>query len=563
MPEPRERLVSGGSALLPDGPVDDAAVLLRGDAIVAAGERAEVEPLASAAAERLDAGGGTILPGFVDAHAHPISTGLSLRPGQSLRYPGVASIPQLVAAVADLVAGAPAGEWVRGRGFDHGKYPEGRMPTRWDIDGASPDHPVVLVHASGHFALANSRALERAGVADDAPDPAGGAYVRDGAGRLTGMLLDGAMETVLPSVGRVGTHGPSHNNFPAPREELAAQLDEGLRAFAAAGVTTLVDAQMMARDLPVYLDARARGALPIRVVGMFLSNHLDALEALGMTGALGDERFALGPLKLYCDGALSGGTALFSCAHGEADPGVGSGGTAGSDAAAGSAETSGLAFWSVPEFDALVLRAHRLGLQIGIHAQGDAAIGRCLDAIEAALADRPRADHRHRIEHCGAPTGADVARIARLGVIPVAQPAFLVQFAENLVERLGEERAARVHPLAEYRRAGIRVAFSSDSPVSSHRPLEAVQAAVHRARPDGRPLGADQQLDLVSALRAHTRDAARSIFREHRYGELRPGFAADIAITDRDLFRAPPDEIGSIGIRSTIVAGETVGGDAR
>lgn len=538
---PRELLISGGSALLPSGAVPDGAVLVRRDRIVAAGAREEVEEIASDHAERVDSGGGTILPGFIDAHAHPISTGLSLMPGQSVRYPEVASLSELIAAVAGLVAQTERGAWVRGRGFDHGKYPEGRMLTRWDIDGVSPDHPVVLIHASGHFALANSRALERAGIGDDPTDPVGGSYVRDGSGRLTGMLLDGAMETVLPSVGRVGAHGPSHNNFPAPREELAAQLDAGLRAFAGAGVTTLVDAQMMARDLPVYIAAHARGALPIRVIGMFLSNHLDALESLGMAGAFGDDRFALGALKLYADGALSGGTALFSCAQ-DGHPG----------------ETIGQAFWSVPEFNALVLRAHRFGLQLGVHAQGDEAISRCLDAFEAALIDTPRADHRHRIEHCGAPAAADVARMAELGVIPVAQPAFLTQFAENLVERLGEARAARVHPLAEYGRLGIPVAFSSDSPVSSFRPLDAVQAAVLRRRPDGRSLGSEQQLDLVSALRAHTRNAARSVFREHHYGELRAGYAADIVVTERDLFRVASEEIGSVPIRHTIVGGELV-----
>lgn len=546
-PEPRELLISGGTVLLPEGPRADGALLLRGDTIVAAGGRSEIDALAARDAERIDAGGGTILPGFIDAHAHPISTGLSLRPGLSVRYPGVSSLEELVRAVAELVAGAPAGEWVRGRGFDHGKYPEARMPTRWDIDPVSPRHPVALIHASGHFALVNSQALERAGITEATPDPPGGEYVRDAGGRPTGMLLDGAMETVLPSVGLVGSHGPSHNNFPAPREELGAQLGEGLRAFAAAGVTTVVDAQMMARDLPVYLEARERGELPIRVIGMFLSNHLDALEALGLNRPLGDDRFALGPLKLYCDGSLSGCTALFHGGH------VGHGGH-GEYGEHGDG-TEGRAFWSADELDELVLRAHRFGLQVGIHAQGDAAIARSLDAIEAALRALPRPDHRHRIEHCGAPSQADIARIAALGVIPVAQPAFLTQFGDNLAAQLGERRAARVHPLADYLRAGIPVAFSSDSPVSSHRPLDAIQAAVHRRRTSGPALGPEQEIGLADAIRAHTRDAARSVFREHRYGELRPGLAADVILTDRDLFAIPHDEISACRVTRSFVAG--------
>lgn len=536
MSRSHELLIAGGPVLTPDGVRADGAVLVRGDTIVAVAGRDEVSSLASPGAERIDAAGGCILPGFIDAHAHPISTGLSLRPGQSVRFPAVSSLSELVAVVAKLVADAPTGGWVRSRGFDHGKYPEGRMPTRWDIDTVSPHHPVALVHASGHFALVNTRAFERAGVTDDTEDPAAGSYVRDEAGRLTGMLLDGAMETVLPSVGRVGAHGPSHNNFPAPADELAAQLQEGLHAFAAAGVTTVVDAQMMARDLPIYLDARRRQELPIRVVGMFLSNHLDALEALGMNTELGDDRFSLGALKLYCDGSLSGCTALF---HGEHE-----------------GDTLGRAFWSTQDFEELVLRAHCFGLQIGIHAQGDAAIGRSLDAIEAALSAHPRGDHRHRIEHCGAPSASDIARMAALGVIPVAQPAFLTQFGDNLVAQLGDARAARVHPLAEYLRAGIPVAFSSDSPVSSYRPLDAIQAAVHRRRLSGEAIGPEQEIDVVSAVRAHTRDAARALFREDRYGELRVGAVADVIVLDRDLFSIPHDEIATCVVTHTVVGGE-------
>lgn len=557
-PEAGQLLVEGGPVLVPAGVVQDGAVLAVGGRIVAAGERREVVELAGSLPggvlpggvppggsvpvgprRVIDAAGGSILPGFVDAHAHPLSTSLLQRPGQSVRYPEIASIAELVAAVARFVAQCPAGSWVRSRGFDHGKYPDGRMPTRWDLDAVSPDHPVALVHASGHFALVNSRALREAGIGDDVEDPVAGAFVRDAAGRPTGMLLDSAMQLVLPSLGSVGSHGPSHNNFPAEPAELAAQLADGLRAFADAGVTTVADAQMMARDLPVYLDAWRRGALPIRVVGMFLSNHLDALEELGLLGPFGDDRFALGAIKVYCDGSLSGRTALFADGHGH---------------------DHGTAYWSAEELTALVGRAHRLGFQVGIHAQGDAAIGRCLDAIEAALRERPCPDHRHRIEHSGAPTREQIRRMADLGVVPVAQPAFLTQFGDNLLEHLGPERAARVHPLASYRAAGIPVALSSDSPVSSHRPLDAIQSAVHRRSTSGRPLGPEEELTVVDAVRAHTRDAARALFRERSLGELRPGHAADITVTARDLFAAAPDALAESGIAWTIVAGEVVRG---
>jgi predicted amidohydrolase YtcJ len=518
----------------------DGGVLLQGDQITAVGTTREIRDLTPRNANIIDAHGGAVLPGFIDAHAHPLSTGLSLQPNQSVRYPEVKSIAELVHAVGDMVQGAEPGSWVRGRGFDYAKYPEGRMPTRWDIDAVSPANPVALVHVSGHFALVNSAALALADVDDTIQDPNAGEFVRDASGRLTGMLRDTAMSAVLPTTADVHGHGPNHNSFPASVDQLLGQLDTGLNAFAAAGVTTVVDAQTMARDMPVYLRAQGEGRMPTRVVAMYLSNHLEAMEALGLVGPLGGRRLDLGPLKLYSDGSLAGCTAWFHTPY------------------ANSSEDFGYSYWNVDELSSLVSTAHDLGLQVGIHAQGDAAIGACLAAVEHALTRQPRPDHRHRIEHCGAPTAEQIDRIRALGVIPVAQPDFLHQCGDNLIDNLGADRARAIHPLRSYLDSGIPVALSSDSPVSAYQPLRIIQSAVLRESTSGVRLGAEQELTVAEAVTAYTRNAARSIFRESWCDELRAGYAADVVVLGRDIFNMPTEEIAQTDVTATLVAGQLV-----
>lgn len=493
----RRRLaVVGGNHLLPDGLLEDGGIYAEDGRIVATGPRAEIERRIDAGVRVVEARGGTVIPGFIDAHAHPLSFGFSIREERDVRYPKVSSIAELVEAVARLTEGAEPGRWLRGRGFDYGKYPEERMPTRRDIDPVSERNPVGLVHSSGHFALVNTAALREAGIEDDVADPEPGRFVRDERGRVTGMLLDSAMELVLRSAIDVEGHGPNHNTFPAPLDDLVDDLELGLSAFAAAGVTTVVDAQTTSRDMPVYLSAWDEGRMPVRVVYMYLSNHWKGIEGLGLSGPLGDERLAIGPLKIYSDGALTGSTALMSGPY------------------ANNPCSHGYPYWSADRLSELVGDAHRFGLQIGIHAQGDTAIGMCLDSIAQALDSRPRADHRHRLEHCGSPTPDQIERIRELGAVPVCPPNFLYEFGDNFRANLGEERATRITPLASMLAADVPVALSSDAPVSSHAPLRNIQTAVLRRSLSGADMGASERISILDGIRAYTWNSARALFRE-------------------------------------------------
>ena len=368
-------------------------VAIAGDRIVAVGGDHAARAAAPPDSTVIDVGGRSILPGFVDAHHHLAFTGAELA-AIDARYPGVASIADLVARVADAAERTPDGQWIRAVGMNPEMFPDGRLPTRWDLDEATRVHPVLVQHMSGHHALANSLGLETRGLTDDARDPEGGHLVRDDRGRLTGYCLDAAQQLVVPPAVDIGHHGPGFHDD-APLEEIVGDIERGSRAALAAGITSIVDAQVTRRELTGYRAARERGLLGVRMTAMPISSQLDEFEELGLAGPFGDDRLAIGPMKFYADGALTGGTAAFTTPYGP------------------SGEFTGSLYWTSEDaFQAAIATAHAAGWQIGVHAQGDRAIDRVLDAYEAALRAHPRDDHRHRIEHCGGPRPDQIARMA-------------------------------------------------------------------------------------------------------------------------------------------------------
>lgn len=505
--------------------------------IVAAGPDDEIRAALPANAEILDARGGSILPGFVDAHNHLAFTGAEL--GQiDVRSPGVASIAALVARIAEAAERTPDGEWIRAVGMNDATFAEGRRPTRWDLDEATRVHPVLVQHMSGHHALANSLGLELRGVSETTADPEGGHLIRDGRGRVTGYCLDAAQQLVIPPGVDIGHHGPGFHDG-APLAEVVDDIQRGSRAYIEAGVTSIVDAQVTRRELAGYSEARRQGLLGVRVTCMPISSQLDGLESIGLGGSFGDDRLALGPMKFYSDGALTGGTAAFSAPYGR------------------NGEFSGSLYWSSEQaFQVAIGRAHSAGWQIGVHAQGDRAIDRVLDAYELALAAHPRPDARHRIEHCGGPRPDQLERMARLGVIAIGQPRYFHDAGDDWLAALDPGRAHRLQPYREMASAGVRFVISTDAPVASYRPVDTIASAVLRRTASGATIGADQALTVEEAVRAYTLDAAFSYFADDRLGSLEPGKVADIAVLDGDLFARPPARIPELGVTATIVGGD-------
>jgi predicted amidohydrolase YtcJ len=512
-------------------------VAIAGDRIVAVGGDHAARAGAPPDSPQIDVGGRSILPGFVDAHHHLAFTGAELA-AIDARYPGVASIADLVGKVAEAAERTPDGQWIRAVGMNPEMFPDGRLPTRWDLDEATQVHPVLVQHMSGHHALANSLALETRGLTDGARDPEGGHLVRDDEGRLTGYCLDAAQQLVVPPAVDIGHHGPGFHDD-APLEEIVSDIDRGSRASLAAGITSIVDAQVTRRELTGYRAARDRGLLGVRMTAMPISSQLDDFGALGLAGPFGDDRLAIGPMKFYADGALTGGTAAFTTPYGP------------------NREFTGSLYWAAEdEFRTAIATAHAAGWQIGVHAQGDRAIDRVLDAYEAALRAHPRDDHRHRIEHCGGPRPDQVARMASLGVMAIGQPRYFWDAGDAWLRVLDPERAHRLQPYREFIEAGVRFALSSDAPVASYRPLDTIFSAVTRTTVSGAVVGGDQALTIEEAVRAATADAAWSYAADERLGTLEVGKLADIVVLDRDLFATPVAEIAGVGVDLTLVGGE-------
>ena len=505
--------------------------------IIAVGSNDAVRAAAPADARVIDVGGGSILPGFIDPHNHLAFTGAELA-SIDVRFPGVASIADLAARIAEAAERAPDGSWIRAVGLNPELFPDGRLPTRWDIDEATRVHPVLVQHMSGHHVLANSVALESRGLRDDATDPEGGRLLRDDRGRLTGYCLDAAQALVVPPGVDIGHHGPGFHDD-SPLEEVVGDIERGSAAYLAAGITSIVDAQVTRRELSGYRAARERGLLGVRVTAMPISSQLDEYESLGIAGPLGDDRLAIGPMKFYADGALTGGTAAFTTPYGP------------------KGEFTGSLYWaSEPAFQAAIARAHAAGWQIGVHAQGDRAIDRVLDAYDGALMRHQRADHRHRIEHCGGPRPEQLDRMARLGIIAIGQPRYFWDAGDAWLAVFDADRAHRLQPYREMIDAGVQFALSSDAPVASYRPLDTIAAAIQRRTVSGAGIGPDQSLTVEEAVRACTLDAATSYFADDRLGSLEVGKLADVVVLDGDLFATSPQRIADLGVDMTLVDGE-------
>lgn len=523
----------------PAEPPFSGGVAIVGDRIVAVGGDAAVRAMAPPDADQIDVAGRTILPGFIDPHNHLAFTGAELA-SVDVRYPGVSSIADLVARVAEAAERTPDGTWIRAVGMNPEQFPDGRLPTRWDLDEATRVHPVLVQHMSGHHALANSLALEQRGVGDDSHDPQGGHLVRDERGHVTGYCLDAAQALVVPVAVDIGHHGPGFHDD-APLEEIVGDIDRGSRAYLAAGITSIVDAQVTRRELDGYRAARERRLLGVRMTAMPISSQLEEYLAIGLAGRFGDDRLAIGPMKFYADGALTGGTAAFSAPYGP------------------NGEYTGSLYWaSEQDFRDAIVRAHAAGWQIGVHAQGDRAIDRVLDAYEAALDAHPRADHRHRIEHGGGPRPDQLERMARLGIWVVGQPRYFWDAGDAWLGSLDEARVHRLQPYREMLEAGVRFALSSDAPVASYRPLDTVMSAVTRSTVGGAVIGGEQALSVDEALRACTYDAAACYRVDDRLGTLEVGKLADIAVLDGDPFTVDPRRLGEIEVDMTLLGGEVV-----
>lgn len=504
------------------------AVAIAGGRILGIGSNDEVASLTGGATRVVDLGGKTVVPGFIDAHCHPASSGR-----KHLRFIDcdLRSIKAIQDAVRERAAKTPPGEWITGFKYDDTKTAERRFITREDLDAAAPGHPVYIEHRGGHTGYTNSLALAKVGITEQSPDPEGGKFVRDPeTGRLTGRVLERASGIFESSIPAFGT---------TTRDEDRAAVKLITQMFARAGVTSSTDAYGTPEDLRAYQDARQAGDLAARINCMIGYSHIDRMIAAGVHSGLGDEWVRVGGMKATCDGSISERTARLSQPY------------------IGRPNDFGLIVMDAEELYAYAGKAHDAGWQLGIHANGDVGIGMVLDLYERLQRERPRRDPRYRIEHCTVVNDDLVRRMKALGVIPTPFASYVYFHGEKMPE-YGEERLNHMFALRSFIDAGIRPTMGSDYPPGPFEPMMALQSMVTRTALDGHVWGPKQRITVEEALRVCTINGAYASFEEHDKGSLEPGKLADLVVLGRNPLTEDPSSLVTIPVERTMVGGRWV-----
>ena len=484
---------------------------------------------------RVSAGGRTVVPGFIDAHAHLLGLGQARMQAD---LTGTRSVAEVVERLAAFAATAGPGRWLTGLGWDQNAWGigaaggmAGAFPTRHDLDAAFPDRPVWLTRIDIHAGWANTAALRAAGLDPDGPAPPdapGGYTLRDAAGRPTGVFVDAAMDLVRRAL--------------PPATDRAEALRRATAETAAAGLTGVHDAGVPLATVDFYAAEAEAGRLPIRVYAMIEPGELDAFCARGpLVHPSG--RLVVRALKLFADGALGSRGAALLADYVDA------------------AGTRGLMQMPPERLRDLAERAMRGGLQVVTHAIGDAANRAVLDAYEAAIAATGGGPGRHRIEHVQVLDAADVGRFAALGVVASVQPTHATSDMGWAETRLGPDRIASAYPMRRLLDAGTRLALGSDFPIERVPPLLGFHAAVTRTDAAGNPPGgwhAAEALTRAEALRGFTRDAAHAAFMEDEVGSLETGKRADFVVLSQDLMAVPDDRILATRVLATYLDGEPI-----
>jgi predicted amidohydrolase YtcJ len=503
------------------------AVAIRGGTIQGVGSVAEVEALMGEETEVVQLRGRMVVPGFVDSHTHFIPGGFQL---SSVDLRDAGSPEEFGRRIGAFAQTVEPGVWITGGDWDHEMW-GGELPRREWIDASTPSHPVLVSRLDGHMALANSLALELAGVNGSTPVPPGGEMVLDpGSGDPTGVLKDEAMGLVSRAM-------------PDPsEEELDRALDSAIEHALSLGVTQVHHMGTWA-DLETFRRARAEGRLRMRVYSVVPIDTWERLRDFVVENGRGDHRLWWGGLKGFVDGSLGSTTAWFYDPYSD-DP-----------------STSGLLLTDTVSLRNWILAGDEAGLHLVVHAIGDQANDWLLDVYEEAEALHGARDRRSRIEHAQHLSGEALARFAGLGVIPAMQPYHAIDDGRWAEKRIGPARLPTTYAFRSLLDSGAPLAFGSDWTVAPLDVRLGIYAALtRRTTDDANPGGwvPEERITLEEALQAYTWGSARAGFMEDRVGRVTPGMYADLVVLSQDLFQVDPVEIPSVQVEMTLVEGEIV-----
>jgi predicted amidohydrolase YtcJ len=512
------------------------AVAVKDGRVLKVGSTADIKRLAGRRTKTIDLKGRALLPGFIDTHEHCIRRGLQL---DWVNCKAMGSLGEAVEALRAKASSKKEGDWVVGSWFDESQWKDKRFPNRYDLDKASTVHPIYLGRAGGHNAVANSLALELAGITKDTPQPHGGNIERDENGEPMGRLDEiAAMDMVRDRIPQLGPEEEVEllsRNWPTIEEELLSW-----------GITTVHEAHIKAPQALAYQKLDREGRLRMRV-GLMLDGMTpykgyaaDDLTRQGITTPFywSDRLYVVG-VKVGVDGAMGSLTAALHEDYSN-DPG-----------------NRGIVRCTQEDLTDEVVRCHKAGLHTCTHAIGDRAIDMALEAIEAAVNSKPWPGHRHRIEHAGYVLPRQLKKMKELGVNVSASIGFCYPIGDSHIAALGQSRLCGYYPMRSFKDHGIVAAGNSDGFGSSWA-LTGIYGCVTRKSRTGKLLCKDEAIGTLDALKAYTLNAAHLEGNEATKGSVEPGKLADFVVLDRDITRVNPEDILKARVLMTIVGGEVV-----
>jgi predicted amidohydrolase YtcJ len=507
------------------------AVASRGEIILATGTTAEIRKLIGPRTQVIDLKGGFAMPGFNDAHLH---LGSAAQAKLSVNLEGAQSLAEFQKRIRERVAQTKPGDWITGRGWDHTLWSPAKFPTRQDLDSISIQHPMLFTHISGHVAVANSKALELAGITATTANPPGGEIEHDAQGQPDGMLKEG------PAYGIVAKKIPADTP-----EQRRKGIELALAEAAKYGVTSMQDNSSWT-DFLAYGDLKKAGKLTARITEWLpFDLPMERLEQMRRDGGTTDPWLKTGSLKGFMDGALGTGTAALLAPYSD-DP-----------------KTSGILESHPEDLNKMSVERDKAGFQIAFHAIGDRGNRVALDAFAAVVASNGARDRRDRIEHAQIVAPDDFARFGSLKVIASMQPSHQTTDMRWAEKRLGAERIKGAYAWRTMLNHGVTLAFGTDWPVEIINPMRGLHACVTRQLPDGTPTEGWQPQEKTSmdeCIRAYTAGAAFAEFEDGKKGQLVPGQFADMIVLSGDVTKIPSGGILQVKVLNTIVGGRIVYG---
>lgn len=501
------------------------AIAIYGGRIMDVGTNSEIQKLAISSTKKVNVGGKTIIPGFIDAHSHPAYAGRAHLRNVDCDLRSIKTIKDAIAKKAKQTL---EGKWVVGFKYDDTKTSEGRIINRFDLDEAAPAHPVFISHRGGHTAYVNSKALALAKITHDTPDPQGGKIGRDVNGELTGQLFETATDIVEQLI---------PNEFSRIDNQDAIRLIT--KMMAKTGVTSVTDAYGSPRDLIAFQDAHKDGELFTRIYCMIGYHHIEQMIKTGVRTGFGDEWVRIGAMKMTCDGSISERTARLSQPY------------------VGRPNDYGMIVMDEDQLYQYAIKAHQADWQIGIHANGDVAIEKVLNLYKRLQKEYLRKDPRFRIEHCTVINKNIISQMKAMNVIPTPFSTYVYFHGEKMKE-YGEERLQNMFAVRSFLDAGINVTQASDYPPGPFEPMMALQSSVTRTDMKGKVWGPQQKVTVEEAIKVGTLNGAYASYEERIKGSLQVGKLADLVILNSDPTKVDPGSLIDIGVERTMVGGKWV-----